>query len=146
MRPIQIGFTVSLIFNLTFSNQTRSSEVKVREQAPKAQGSSKMFRAGAHAVDIAPRVFPVFINGGFLQNQAIKLNDPIHAKALVLDDGSLRLAIVVVDSCMMPRELIDRAKELARQKTGIPADRILISATHTHYRSSGDGRPGLPCR
>ena len=32
----------------------------------------------------------------------------------------IRLAIVVVDSCMMPRELLDHAKELARKKTGIP--------------------------
>ena len=27
---------------------------------------------------------------------------------------SVKLAIVVVDSCMMPRDLIDRAKELAQ--------------------------------
>jgi hypothetical protein len=86
----------------------------------------------------------VLVNGGFLQNQATKLNDPIRAKALVLDDGSTRLAIVVVDSCMMPRELIDRAKDLAQRKTGIRSDRMLVSATHTHSAPAAMGALGCP--
>ena len=69
---------------------------------------------------------------------------PIQAKSLVLDDGTIRLAIVVVDSCMMPRELLDRAKELARKKTGIPEERILISATHTHSAPAAMGALGCP--
>ena len=93
---------------------------------------------------IAPATFPVLVNGGFLKNQATKLADRVHAKSLVLDDGSTRVAIVVVDSCMMPRELLDRAKELARDKTGIPAERILISATHTHSAPAAMGALGCP--
>jgi Concanavalin A-like lectin/glucanases superfamily len=113
------------------------------------QGESKslksnQLRAGACAVDIAPVTFPVFVNGGFLQNRATRVVDPVRAKCLVLDDGSTRLAIVVVDSCMMPRELLDRAKELARQKTGIQAERILISATHTHSAPAAMGALGCP--
>jgi neutral ceramidase len=56
----------------------------------------------------------------------------LHARCLVLDDGTTKLAIVVVDSCMIPREICDAAKALAAKKTGIPAANILISATHTH--------------
>ena len=84
------------------------------------------------------------MNGGFLQNRANRLADPIRAKCLVLDDGSTRLAIVVVDSCMLPRELLDRAKQLAQEKTGIPVDRILISATHTHSAPAAMGALGCP--
>src|SRR5512135_923745 len=90
------------------------------------------FRAGAYAIDVSPKTFPVLINGGFLQGSATRVNDPLQAKCLVLDDGTTRLAIVVVDSCMMPRDLLDRAKILAKEKTGIPTERMLISATHTH--------------
>jgi Concanavalin A-like lectin/glucanases superfamily/Neutral/alkaline non-lysosomal ceramidase, N-terminal len=144
MRPILISLTVSFILNLPFSNRAWSSEVIVREQTSNPLGPPRMFRAGAHALDIAPKAYPVLVNGGFLQNQAIKLNDPIRAKAIVLDDDSLRLAIVVVDSCMIPRDLIDRAKELARQKTGIHTDRILISATHTHSAPAAMGALGCP--
>ena len=101
-------------------------------------------RAGAAAINVSPRSFPVLINGGFLQNKATKVNDPLFARCLVLDDGSTRLAVVVVDSCMMPRELLDRAKEIARRKTGINADHILISATHTHSAPAAMGTLGCP--
>ena len=104
----------------------------------------KSFRAGACAFDASPAAFPVFVNGGFLQNRASKLVDPIYARSLVLDDGSMRLAIVVVDSCMMPRELLDRAKDLAHARTGIPTDRILIAATHTHSAPAAMGALGCP--
>jgi hypothetical protein len=112
--------------------------------AQPARDATPIFRAGAAAVDIAPERFPVVVNGGFLAVRAIKLNDPIRAKGLVLDDGTTQLAIVVVDSCMMPRELIDRAKAIAREKTGIPVDRMLISATHTHSAPSVMGALGTP--
>ena len=45
---------------------------------------------------------------------------------------------------MMPRELIDRAKAIAREKTGIPTERMLISATHTHSAPSTMGALGTP--
>jgi hypothetical protein len=109
-----------------------------------ARDAAPIFRAGAAAVDIGPEHFPVIVNGGFLAARATKLNDPIRAKGLVLDDGTTRLAIVVVDTCMMPRELIDRAKSLAREKSGIPVDRMLISATHTHSAPSVMGALGTP--
>jgi hypothetical protein len=111
------------------------------EPAPNA---NRVFYAGASAIDIAPNQFPVLVNGGFLPNRATQVNDPIRAKAIVLDDGATRLVIVVVDSCMLPRELIDQAKALAREKTGIPTERMLISATHTHSAPAAMGALGCP--
>ncbi|HVK14826.1 MAG TPA: hypothetical protein VM597_39175 [Gemmataceae bacterium] len=89
--------------------------------------------AGAYAMDVTPKKFPVSVNGGFSDVQAAAAHDPLHARCLVLDDGQTKLAIAVVDSCMIPRELVADAKARAKKLTGIPADRILISATHTHY-------------
>ena len=60
-------------------------------------------RAGAHAQDVTPEKFPVSVNGGFADRKATAENDPLHARCLVLDDGKTKLAIVVVDSCMIPR-------------------------------------------
>ncbi len=94
------------------------------------------FRAGAIAIDIAPTNYPVIVNGGFLEKTATKANDPLYARALALDDGSTRLVICVVDTCMMPGDLIDRAKDMAQKATGLPADRMLVSATHTHSAPS----------
>jgi hypothetical protein len=97
------------------------------------------FRAGAAVVDIAPPKFPVRVNGMFTERTADKVVDPLTARALVLDDGTTRLALCVVDTCMMPRDLIDAAKKLASAATGIPADKMLVSATHTHSAPSAMG-------
>lgn len=90
------------------------------------------FRAGAHAQDVTPTRFPVNVNGNMSNVVARGAHDRLHARCLVLDDGKTTLALVVVDSCMVPREVHDDAKAQAAKATGIPTHRILISATHTH--------------
>lgn len=97
------------------------------------------FRAGAAVVDVTPRQLPVLVNGGMLGRSATAVKTPVNARALVLDDGHERIGIVVVDSCMMPRVLLDEAKQLASQRTKIPPERMLISATHTHTAPSSMG-------
>jgi putative membrane-bound dehydrogenase-like protein len=94
------------------------------------------FRAGAAAVDVSPVTLPAIQNGGFLEASADRVVDPLFARALVLDDGASRIAIVVVDSCMLPRPVCDEAKRIASDATGIARDRILIAATHTHSAPS----------
>jgi neutral ceramidase len=97
-----------------------------------AQSAKPVLRAGAYAQDVTPEKFPISVNGGMSDRKATAANDPLHARCLVLDDGKTKVALVVVDSCMIPRDIHDAAKELASKKTGIPAANILISATHTH--------------
>lgn len=90
------------------------------------------FRAGAAAIDITPTKWPVYLVGSFRERPATKAWDRLHARAIVLDDGRTRLAIVLVDSCMIPRELFDEVKQRASKQTGIRSDRMLMAATHTH--------------
>ncbi len=93
--------------------------------------SDRTFRAGAATSNITPPL-GVSINGGMSDRTATHVHDELHARALVLDDGATRLAIVVCDSCMLPRTVLDKAKHLAHGHTGIPLDRMTISATHAH--------------
>ncbi len=102
----------------------------------RAEGAKKVFRAGAFAVDITPRKLPVIVNGHMRERIVTNVVDPLHARCLVLDDGAAQIAIVVVDSCMAPRSLLDKAKELAATATGILPEKMLISATHTHSAPS----------
>jgi ribosomal protein L10 len=97
------------------------------------------FHAGAAVVDVTPEKLPVLLNGGMLSRQSDKIKTRVNARAYALSDGRNQLAIVVVDSCMMSRPVLDEAKALAAKRTGIPADRILISATHSHTAPSSMG-------
>jgi hypothetical protein len=109
------------------------------------EASAKVFRAGAFAIDITPLELPVIVNGGVRERLADKVHGPLHARCLVLDDSSMQLAIVVVDNCIIPRSLADEAKALATKGTGIPPERILISATHTHSAPSVYACLGTDC-
>lgn len=91
-----------------------------------------VFKAGAFAQDITPEKFPISVNGNMSDVLAKRAADPLHARCLVMDDGKHTLAMVVVDSCMVPREIHEAAKDLANKATGIPKSNILISATHAH--------------
>lgn len=99
----------------------------------------KLFRAGASIVDITPTNYPVLVNAMFTERTATNAVDPLHVRALALDDGSTRLVLAVVDTCMVARDLIDRAKGQASKVTGIPTDKMLVSATHTHSAPSAMG-------
>jgi hypothetical protein len=101
--------------------------------------AAPVFRAGASLVDISPTNLPVLVNAMFEERTASQVTDRLYARALTLDDGTTRLVIAVVDTCMMSRDLIDRAKTQASLATGIPTDRMLVSATHTHSAPSAMG-------
>ncbi|MCB1123489.1 MAG: hypothetical protein KJT03_18190 [Verrucomicrobiae bacterium] len=92
----------------------------------------EQFRAGAYAMDITPEKFPVPMVGSMTAKFAHSAHDPLHARCLVLDNGETTLAFAIVDSCLIPREIWDAAKENAARRTGIPVTNILGAATHTH--------------
>ena len=98
------------------------------------------FRAGSAKVDITPKVWPVQLVGSFSERLADKAHDPLFARAIVCDDGQTRLAIVIVDNCLIGRNYLDRAKALAAERTRLRADRILVAATHTHTAPPGKDR------
>jgi hypothetical protein len=97
-------------------------------------------RAGAAAVDITPREFPMNMPGGFEANAATGAHDPFHARALVLSDGTTTVAMVVVDSLGAGRDTIDEAKAIASAKCGIPIENMLVCSTHTHTGPSSGPR------
>src|SRR5947209_2526410 len=96
-------------------------------------------RAGAAVVDITPEKLPVLVNGGMLSRSVDKVNSPVHARAIALADEKMQVAIIVVDSCMMGRPLLDEAKALAAKRTGIAREHLLISATHAHSAPASMG-------
>ena len=87
------------------------------------------FLAGAARRIITPDpLLPVSGGMGPTGPATRKMGD-LTARALVLRSGSETVAIASVDLLGFPSVLGNRARALV---TGIPADRILIGATHTH--------------
>jgi hypothetical protein len=73
------------------------------------------------------------------------IRDPLFAKALVLDDGTTRVAIVTMDTtaiggrqigrgCLddVEKELLPRLRGRVEVELGIPGGHVLVSASHTH--------------
>lgn len=98
----------------------------------------KPLRAGAATSNITPPLGSS-LNGGMSDRKATHIHDELHARCLVLDDGTTRLAFAVCDMCMVPREVMDQAKEFVHNETGLAVENILISATHTHEAPTAAG-------
>src|SRR3954463_15669039 len=78
---------------------------------------------------------PVFSRGGV--GQAV--DERIAARAIVFDDGKKAIAIADIETQGMfaayedgPYGLADIAADVAKKIPGLPADRILVAADHTH--------------
>jgi len=113
--------------------------------AASAQPAAGALRAGAATSNITPALGGQII-GNWTPITATNIHDELHARCLVLDAGSGPVAIVVVDSLGVPRHVLDAAKREASRHTGIPVERILISATHTHSATSSQGARWTPAR
>lgn len=104
---------------------------QVRGQTPAAGASQRKLFAGAAMANITPAL-GCAIAGNMTYTPGSEIHDELHVRSLVLDNGRTRLAFAVVDSCMVPGDVIQRAKQLIQQHTGIPPVNVLVSATHTH--------------
>jgi neutral ceramidase len=70
---------------------------------------------------------------GYYYNRAAEgMHDELYAKAIVIESGGAKTALVTCDLVGLPREVVERARARAQDLTGIPGANIMISATHAH--------------
>jgi len=96
--------------------------------------------AGAATSNITPELGGEVV-GGFSPYPCTHIHDELHARCLVLDDGKMKLALVVCDLLGLHRSVSVKARELIEKETGIPAANVLISGTHTHSAVNALGGP-----
>ncbi|HRQ91198.1 MAG TPA: hypothetical protein PLA50_20580, partial [Bacteroidia bacterium] len=96
-----------------------------------ADPAKPVFKAGAATSDVTAPL-GTSMNGGFQDRQASYVHDPQLARCLALDDGKTRITLVVVDSCVIGRDIFDEAKAMVEEATGLPPAQMLMSATHSH--------------
>ncbi|HJZ89454.1 MAG TPA: hypothetical protein VKE40_01185 [Gemmataceae bacterium] len=88
-------------------------------------------RVGAAAVVINPPEGTP-LAGYYSQRGSKTVLDDIHAKAIVLEVGDTKAALVVCDLISLPRHVVSEARRQVEAATGIPGAHVMISATHTH--------------
>ena len=87
--------------------------------------------AGSAQVEITPPL-GTSLAGYFTDRVSDAVADPLFARAVVIESGGERLALVSCDLICLTRETTDPAKERIAQQCGIGPERVLICATHTH--------------
>jgi hypothetical protein len=95
----------------------------VQAAAPADTGSA--LRAGASRIDYTPR-------GAQLPSNFTGVLDPIYVRSVVLDNGRTRAALVAIDAGGMPTDLYQKVSARAAAELKIPANQLLMSASHTH--------------
>ena len=76
------------------------------------------------------------IGGSILPGKVQGQEGRLRAVAVVLEQDGSRLAIVACDVLMLTRDLLDPVVKQITEATGIPSERVLINATHTHHAPS----------
>ena len=60
------------------------------------------------------------------------IHDPLKARACVLDDGKTRVAMVGLDTGIIGRGTVQKARAAIAERCGIAGENVLIAASHTH--------------
>ena len=88
-------------------------------------------KAGSATTNITPPL-GTRIPGGFRPRYAENVDDELFAKAVVIDNGATRIAIVTCDLIAIPEKVADAAKARIADRCDIPPAHVMINATHTH--------------
>jgi len=89
-------------------------------------------RAGTHRVDITPS--PGVPMDGYIARArgAEGVHDSLFARALVLESGGCRVALVSADLCGIDAALAGDIRRRIEQEVGIPPSHTLLAMSHTH--------------
>ncbi|MEW6304805.1 MAG: hypothetical protein AB1705_15125 [Verrucomicrobiota bacterium] len=89
------------------------------------------FRVGVAAVPVTPpQVMPMA--GYYNTRLAEGTHDDLFAKAIVFEQDGAQAAMVALDLVSIGRPVVEEARKLIEQDTGIPGAHVMISATHSH--------------
>lgn len=98
--------------------------------AGQAAEEGGVLRAGWAEIDITPAMDgerPVYLAGFGMNRKARGVHDPLMARAVVLDDGRRRLAIVSVDLVGLQYPTVQAIRQQLREMAY-----VLVASTHNH--------------
>lgn len=96
-------------------------------------------RVGAARVDITPPVNPAYPPSGKYDHEHL------YVRAIVLDNGITRAALIGADYSAMPEDVYNSASKQIAAELNCPVENIIMSATHSHSAvPAGPPPPGPP--
>src|SRR3954470_24599755 len=99
-------------------------------------------KIGSAAVVITPQLGTP-LAGYYETRISNAVHDDLYAKAVVLECGGNRAAMVSCDLISMPITVAQEARKIIEQQTGLKPEQVMISATHAH---TGPILPGRTAR
>ena len=93
--------------------------------------------AAVMAVEITPPIGVRLEGYGVRKDPSIDVHDPLFATLLVLKSGNTGVAIVTFDLIAVNLAFTTRVRTALSPVLGIPAESILVAATHTHAGPAG---------
>ena len=97
-----------------------------------AAAETSGFRVGAASATVNP-LPGTFMAGYDHDRRSTGVHDDLFAKAVVFDDGAVRLALVVVDCIGLQYDTVGAIRAAAAaQVAGLEAARVVVQSTHTH--------------
>ncbi len=101
-----------------------------------------VMKVGFAETDITPAV-GTERPGGYGKSYHQSIHDPCKVRAVVFDDGRMRVAIASVDALALHREMVLAVRKAVHQQCGIEPEAILVCASHSHSSGPVFGvRPG----
>lgn len=88
-------------------------------------------QSGAATVEITPPL-GIPMAGYYHPRGATGVHDSLYARTIVLESNGTKVALVSLDLITTKRPFVEKARRLIEEETGIPAENVMISATHTH--------------
>ena len=93
--------------------------------------SEATWQAGVGVVDITPDK-PIGMAGYYFERISEGTHDPLCARAIVFSDGKSSAALVNVDLVGLDAAAVADIRAQIEERRGLPPERVMIAATHTH--------------
>ncbi len=104
-----------------------------------------VLRAGFGRAEITPARGTRLVGYALRREPSRGQHDPLSARALVLEAGAEQLALVVLELCYVGEDVVAESRCAIAEATAIPAERVMLAATHTHsgpHDADPDSWPG----
>ena len=97
----------------------------------KSRPTKSAFKCGAAAVEYTPAPGLTLL-GQMYERIATRKRDPLTANAVAFRQGRETVVLVAVDICLLHEPFVRQTQQLFAKRTGLPAGKLLLHATHTH--------------